>query len=427
VALGRTPDQLLGRRDERVFVGGQYDFLPTLREIAHILEAISCPERRVIPVIPYDIHIARHEIMPYDLEILRQCRLAIFDLSDLGAQLVEMREAAQNRERIDTLLVYPVRERRNEPQRGRVTVESFGFPHFGYRSFDELRGIVWRFVTKTAADRDYSPRLIHDPILDRELRRVRLLQGQERFDRARAVLQELLGAPRYASTIEVWLQMAMVGHLSDNSALRDEGLTRAAELTGHDLADEAEVFYYRGLFSALDGEWEAALEQLRHADERRSSDGRTLAVMGFVLRRLDDIEGAMDAARRALDDFYFPDPIMAITALNNLGYLYAELYERGNEEETELLQKARDLTDGLPDYHEVFGRRRPSWLDTRGWILHLAAKNAHQRKQRDAAQDLARQAMRLLGQVRQLRGGDTQLYSSHWQQALRFEETLRAD
>src|SRR2546422_386276 len=106
--------------------------------------------------------------MPLDLEILNRCRYAIFDLTDLGAQLVEMQEAKQKK--IRSLLVYPVRERRNEPERGRRTVLSFDLPHFGYTNFAELRGCVWRFLTDGPAGRDVYPRTRFDPILDNDSR-----------------------------------------------------------------------------------------------------------------------------------------------------------------------------------------------------------------------------------------------------------------
>ena len=137
-----SPESLPGSREQRVFVGGQYDFMPTLRVIAQFICDISSPEKTFYPVIPLDFKIEEEETMDRDLEILARCKYAIFDLSDLGAQLVEMQEARQKQTAIETLLVYPVRERRNEPVRGRRTVLSFGLPHFGYSTFHELKGIV---------------------------------------------------------------------------------------------------------------------------------------------------------------------------------------------------------------------------------------------------------------------------------------------
>src|SRR5712692_594023 len=106
-----SPETLPGSREERVFVGGQYDFMPTLRAIAQFILDISSPEKTFYPIIPLGYKIKVEETMDRDLEMLVRCRYAIFDLSDLGAQLIEMQVARQNPTAIQTLIVYPVRER----------------------------------------------------------------------------------------------------------------------------------------------------------------------------------------------------------------------------------------------------------------------------------------------------------------------------
>jgi len=180
------PDPLPGDRKRRVFIGGHYDLLPTLRLIADYINALSFPDDMFVPILPIDYDIPIEETIDEDLRMLGQCSYAIFDLSDLGAQLVEMQEARQKR--IPTLLVYPVRERRNEPERGRRTVLSFGLPHFGYMTFDELKGIVWRFLWPAPTERDPVPRVIHSPEVDRHARRVRVLLGRDREEEAEEYL-----------------------------------------------------------------------------------------------------------------------------------------------------------------------------------------------------------------------------------------------
>jgi hypothetical protein len=49
----RSPEGLPGKREQRVFIGGQYDFMPTLRELARFVHEISSPEKKLIPIIPY--------------------------------------------------------------------------------------------------------------------------------------------------------------------------------------------------------------------------------------------------------------------------------------------------------------------------------------------------------------------------------------
>lgn len=154
-----SPEELPGTsRDQRVFVGGQYDFMPTLRQIAAFIEDAPSPDGHLLPVIPFDYEIEVEETMDRAVEILGRCAYAIFDLSDLGAQLIEMQEAKQKHTSIKTLLVYPVRETGAEPERGRRTIQSFGLPHFGYTTFDELRDIVHVFLAGISREAAAVPR-----------------------------------------------------------------------------------------------------------------------------------------------------------------------------------------------------------------------------------------------------------------------------
>lgn len=65
-----SPEDLPGKFEERVFVGGNYDFTPTLRAIAQYVSEISLPERRFFPVVPLDYKIEIEETMDWDLRIL---------------------------------------------------------------------------------------------------------------------------------------------------------------------------------------------------------------------------------------------------------------------------------------------------------------------------------------------------------------------
>jgi hypothetical protein len=89
----RKANDLPGNREQRVFIGGQYDFMPTLRILAEFVRDISTEENTLFPIIPYDYDIPDEETMDGDIRILNDCKYAIFDLSDLGAQLVEMEDA----------------------------------------------------------------------------------------------------------------------------------------------------------------------------------------------------------------------------------------------------------------------------------------------------------------------------------------------
>lgn len=368
------PDKLPGKEGQkRVFIGGQYDFMPTLRELARFVGEISSPEKELIPIIPYDFAIPETETMDWDLRNLGRCDYAIFDLSDLGAQLVEMQEADQKR--IDSLIVYPVRERRNEPERGRRTVLSFGLPHFGYRTFHELKGIVWRFLTDEASilGKDYTPRIIYDPILDRETRRARILLATGREDKAEEILKGWVGSDAYRRALELWLQLALVGHYRDNDGLTKDALNKAIEIARGNPHAEAEVAYCQGSIDWLKNKLEDAKRHLENANTLNPGVGRFLERLGYVNWLLKDRKTAIENTEKALEDESIPDPLVTINAINNLAYFYCE--EAWETSDVKLIYKAYDLSTYLPEYHQVFRRKRASWLDTRGLAAIRMAKH----------------------------------------------------
>jgi len=321
-----SPEHLPGTRQQRVFVGGHYDFMPTLRAIAQFISEFSCPEKKLFPIIPIDYEIEVEETIDWDIEMLDRCRYAIFDLSDLGAQLVEMQWAKQRHTRIDTLLVYPVRGRVNEPERGRRTILSFGLPHFGYKTFDELKGIAWRFLMEAPCELDHSPRIIHDPALDREIRRIRVLLGQSKPDRAMQVVESLLKQTRYKEALEPWLQKAVIGCRKSDKEMCDNALHEVTKLSTGDKDKEAEVWYYKGIIERLQPspDWEKARTDLIEAEKLRPNDGRILQLLGYILWQLDQKQVAIEKTEKALDDDNIPDPIVAVHAINNLGYFLCE-------------------------------------------------------------------------------------------------------
>jgi len=311
-------------RSERVFVGGQYDFMPTLRAIAQFVTDISYENKRLFPIIPLDYEIEEEETMDRDLEIVNRCGYAIFDLSDLGAQLVEMQEARQKANTIKSLLVYPVRDRVNEPLRGRRTVISFGLPHFGYMTFDELKGIVWRFLMDAPVEKDHAPRAIYDPILDRQIRRIRISLAQAHIDDSLKLTKKLLRQNPYKTSLDVWLQLALISCRNSDNKTCDNALKQAQKFS-KDYKDKAEVWYYKGIIEGITPEdWKRAKINLLRAKKYNPGDGRILQLLGYAFWELNDKQGAIEATREALADCNLPDPVVAIHAINNLGYFLCE-------------------------------------------------------------------------------------------------------
>lgn len=400
-----STENLPGKREQRVFIGGQYDFMPTLRVIAQFVSDISSPENTFYPVIPIDYDIRVEETMDRDLEILNRCGCAIFDLCDLGAQLVEMQEAKQKD--IKTLLVYPVRERINEPARGRRTVLSFHLPHFGYSTFDELEGIVWRFLMDALSEKDHFPRVIHDPILAREIKRARTFLGHGNANKAKKVIESLLKSPRYQGVVDVWLQLAVVSCRSSDLQACESALQQATVLSQGDV-DVAEILYYKAIIERLrpTPDWGKVRGHLLEAHKLLAQDGRIAQFLGFTLWKGSDRAGAIEYTRRALEDRGIPDPLVAIHALNNLGYFLGEEVLSGNEKERNL-EEALELTKYLKDYGKAFRRRDSSWLDTRGWVLTLKARTqASNGYQKEAARETAQEAIDILSEAANVEATD---------------------
>jgi len=405
--LGREElniEHLPGTREQRVFVGGQYDFMPTLREIARFIKEFSYPKeikgpgcRHWEPIIPADYPIPLRQTMDEDLRMVRQCRYAIFDLSDLGAQLVELQEARQNPTSISSLIVYPARERRNQPHRGRKTVLSFSLPHFGYLSYDELKGIVWRFLTGAVTKRDVSPRIIHDPALDKEMRRARILTGEGNLNEAQKVLLDLREHDLYKSTLEPSLQLAVIGKRKKDEALMNDALTYARILARSDGTNTGEVCYYEGVIDFFDNDWSKVIGHLSKAEQMLPDDGRVLQLLGLALYMEDkekNLDLAIDKAQKALSDHNMPDPLVPIHAMNDLAWYYCDKVLRDNRQD--LLDEAYELSRELPKYDQVFRRTDAAWLDTCGHVARLKAESLHKSNKTDDAIELLLDGLKAL-------------------------------
>jgi hypothetical protein len=417
------PDHLPGTTKERVFVGGHYDFVPVLRAIARFISNLSSPDGDFRPIIPLDYAIPEEETMDTDLRIVDNCGFAIFDLSDLGAQLVEMQEARQKK--IKTLLVYPVRERKNEPERGRRTVLSFGLPHFGYSAFEELEGIVWRFLMDVPVERDFSPRLIRDSILDREIKRSRMHLGRGDIREAKRVIEAVFGQRNYGEALEPWLLRGLIARRESDDPAIQNALDKATQLV-KTLGDEGELWYYRAILEMekKPTDWAKVRDNLVKACEKLPEDGRVLTFLGYACWHLQDHKEAIARTREALGDRYLPDPMVAIHAINNLAYYLCEECMEGRDSAANMAE-ALDLTKYLPAYQKAFQARRAGWLDTRGWVLTCSAKLAIQAGSAGSdVKQTVEAAIRILSEAEKADPGH-ELVRKHLEEARRLQAGIK--
>lgn len=400
------PDKLPGTFENRVFIGGQYDFMPNLKWIAQYVREIGPPlvGRRFETVIPYDYDIPEEQTMDWDLAILGQCRYAIFDMSDLGAQLVEMQEAKQKQNMISSLVVYPVRDknRRHEPERGKRTIYSFGLPYFGYVELEELKDVIARFLHGGPRSGEWPTHHVADSELEKCLRIVKLLRGKDELAKAWEYLCE--ECPVRATSIELWLEKALIGTQLESVVDQREvqkAWDEARKLSSPGCPDcyQAEFVYYQSLVK----HWQA-----RNAtDKKRSETIRLLTDAADLMKKAGQLvprdarfpfleayrrweladenksetEKVLNEAVRLTEESLtreIYDPLVEIMARNNLAYFYCALADKNRAnrtKRTEYVAKALDYSEGLPSYHKLFRRMHGYWLDTRAWALYLRAED----------------------------------------------------
>lgn len=402
--MPRTAHRIL--KKGKVFVGGQYDFMPTLRKIAEFVTEASTPEKLFTPIIPYDAReILVHETMDQDLTILSQCERAIFDLSDLGAQLVEMHEAKEHGQ--PAIIVYPVRERKNEPERGKRTVVSFQLPHFGYLTFEELRNVIWYFLLGAGAFRDYPHRSLTNTDLDRQLRHLKALERKMDYTQASTIAQSL--SEQFPDSLELYLERAFIafrGKKKDKQLQmlkKARGLVRASGLD----KDAAEILYYQAIIANEDNQHGDAAVFLTRAIQKVPHDGRFLGLSGYVnwtlwektkdpeKRRIaiENSQKVVEGSRTAAGEVEIRDPLVAINAINNLASFRCYEYDEDtaglpgsvSPQAVDRLREMVELTEHLPSWHNFFARRRSNWLDTRGHALLVLAEATRDRSMAEEA------------------------------------------
>ena len=141
---GRIPlDCLPGTYDTRVFIGGNYDNMPDLRNVK---AAIHKLKGTFVPILPYDdFQIPQDRIYEWDLRLLHNCRYAIFDVTEPAGELFEIARASEFG--VTTLFVYKVRGATPAPPRARtMLLQSGTHEHRGYMDLSHLERIVDEFL-----------------------------------------------------------------------------------------------------------------------------------------------------------------------------------------------------------------------------------------------------------------------------------------
>lgn len=135
-------DKIPGKYEDRVFIGGNYDYMPVLREIGKYTE-----ENGFQPILAYDFEI-ENSIHDFDLRLLHQCKYAIFDETHPAGELMEIERSKDYA--VSVFIVYQVRDLENDEPPAHVSsmVTSLKYPMRGYSSFEKLKSVISEWLSE---------------------------------------------------------------------------------------------------------------------------------------------------------------------------------------------------------------------------------------------------------------------------------------
>ena len=114
-------DEMPGKYEERVFIGGNYDFPSNLRVIKRHVENLGF--RPILALDDFDV--PDIDIHDCDLRLLHNCKYAIFDITHSAGELMEIERCNEYGTRV--MVVYQLREKGLEPSQLSKMVLTAGF------------------------------------------------------------------------------------------------------------------------------------------------------------------------------------------------------------------------------------------------------------------------------------------------------------
>ena len=138
-------DEMPGEYKKRVFIGGNYDLLPTLREIAKYVKEFGFH-----PILAFDFDVPESDIHDYDLRLLHNCNYAIFDVTHSAGEVMELERCKDYRTRV--MVVYQTREKERVPAQLSSMILTAGFRRRGFQEFKVLKDIVKEFLLEEEDD-----------------------------------------------------------------------------------------------------------------------------------------------------------------------------------------------------------------------------------------------------------------------------------
>jgi len=139
-------ENLPGTERTRVFIGGNYDHMATIRELARFVEDMN-----LHPIVCYDFDVPKDKIYEYDLKLLHRCERAIFEVTAPDGHHYEIQKGLEYNVRV--FVLYQVRdEKRTPPPTITSMLTSFNIQgvkpkSFGYMNFQEAKRQVVRWLS----------------------------------------------------------------------------------------------------------------------------------------------------------------------------------------------------------------------------------------------------------------------------------------
>lgn len=132
-------------KKNRVFIGGNYDYLADLR----LIESYIPKEFETAVAIDYEV--SKDKIHDTDIKLLSKCGYAVFECTTAAGQYMELERARTCEE---CFVVYQVRAR-GDPPPSQVSsmITTFGAPLYGYANYADLKAYL----------RGIFPGIIKDP------------------------------------------------------------------------------------------------------------------------------------------------------------------------------------------------------------------------------------------------------------------------
>jgi hypothetical protein len=139
-------ETVIHERKDRVYVGGNYDMMPTLREIAKYVE--DCNK---IPILAYNFSVPKGEIHDTDLLLLHNCFIALFELTVPSGALSEIERTKDYN--IPCYILYSKRYKKDFLSDQNITTMVKTMPDlkdriYGYSEIDELKQKVVEIINQ---------------------------------------------------------------------------------------------------------------------------------------------------------------------------------------------------------------------------------------------------------------------------------------